>query len=1512
MKFFKKRTPKPDPVPDPPTTGHAGAAAPSSGAGGAHPALHPPRQGNVTDGHPRAAPDAKVPPIQARKEWVRRTVQGLRHEYTTSEDLRILVATWNVNGQPCDTADHLEGWIDPQEHFDLVVVGFQEVIPISAGNVLTTSETPGATAAWERLISERLNYTPPSSPDASNRPPKGDATNNNNNDGADGGAVGIDAPKDADGNGGGDGGNNQEGGSVGGTSPGGGKYNWARRRKGGERKGAAEGEDGAGATPTPMVAGDDESAGVGEHGEGGDEMATTPLDGGEQKRMRPSLSLHPDGGALFLASGGLGSPDGEGEEPVGAALHPLRFQQLLHRQMVGLHLCIWIKTELMRHVSQVQTSAVGCGILNWLGNKGAVCARFRLFKSTFCFVNCHLSSGNGPAQLARRNQDFAEIMRRTYFARPVARRRSAGPEQLQGGGGGAATAPGLGPDMQPLSILEHDVVVWLGDLNYRLDLADKAIRSGIALGDWDALLQHDQLKGAIADGTLAGWCEGPINFAPTYKFRLGTDEYVEEATGPEVGPADASDKRSPAWCDRILFRGTNMHALAYFRGESRLSDHRPVTAILLSNVLKVVPDLLAATVAKARRMFDSLESHARARIAVAHPFLDFGMTSYGDFVEGKLALANVSSVTAYFNFHAVPVVKERPHPDKEGADSALDGSGSGAGRRGSDVGEEGEERREEEQPSPPRWLRFMPSEGSLMPGEKLEVLVCMEVEGSAAVQDLLGAREVGPKRRTSHDKDKPHEREGHPGRDHGAVLHETASVDTVVILHTEGGGDAFVSITARHKLSAWGLSLDQLLRLPASVRETWNDHQLWRAFLASASAPASSSAETETPTLGRGMSCEMDVDMMTSEGSTMVPADSIAGGGGIMDLLSDAMEVSVTSKRSVPKELMRLTEIMLELCSGSPDVARSSLDMMGTVLGPLSGQLGVGSYSSPLGLHARSQFHGLGGGGRTKFARHGATWDEATRGDGDGDGDGDDDDRHDDYFDSDEDEEESEGGHGGRGEVELSFEQLGRRVVNHGAAGGHTPGGAAPHDLAPMDRSGSGNDFMLPIDTSFSSNIASPAAMGRNTGAPGGGDGTAGSSDDNNLPPLIPALPVLDQVSPPHRPRSPLGTAGGHGVPGDSNPFSLGPSAASSGHHGGDGGQHNRNGGFHGSSSGGLMASGGLSPMREYAQSEQRVGRIVRLLREAIDTGTQFVMPAPLSAPPPLLFSAPSSRSASPMRGARTSGSHRGENSVTVDNNAGGSSGDLMSLASPHSGLNDPFQTQGLSHCTSGAINSTLPPHPSHATHPATFSAASSHPLLLGSLDEYIRASVLALLSFLEAMPVTLVPRPVLATLEGSLGSGALTGPPGASGRGANMMGDMGDVSLSRMDLERSASGVPSSIGSEDNLLPPGATGSNADWSLGGGGGVAGPSGGLLRTSSLGGGWLDTVRRAMDLHGVPPAHFHCLKHVLGAVKAVVARTGCPAETIGTLFTNAIFHSMSESSDVRDERRALLLRLLREA
>ncbi len=274
---------------------------------------------------------------------------------------------------------------------------------------------------------------------------------------------------------------------------------------------------------------------------------------------------------------------------------PQGYKLIVEQQMSGLYLLIYASAELAPCISSVSSTSVGTGLLGYMRNKGAVCARLVLGETTrLVFVNCHLAAGADRAALDRRNWDVGQILSRIRFD-PM----SDGAEVVEEFGD---------------AIGDEDFAFWFGDLNYRLDdippedvrrllllhtrneydLNNKSKRKidselgyisadqrpsptdaentsqhskdskdssddevdGLPLSPesdpaslhttLQSLLVHDQLHDqqkkhkAFHDG----WREGEINFLPTYKYDVGS-----------VGMFDSGDKkRGPSWCDRILYR----------------------------------------------------------------------------------------------------------------------------------------------------------------------------------------------------------------------------------------------------------------------------------------------------------------------------------------------------------------------------------------------------------------------------------------------------------------------------------------------------------------------------------------------------------------------------------------------------------------------------------------------------------------------------------------------------------------------------------------------------------------------------------------------------------------------------------------------------------------------------------------------------------------------------------------------------------------------------------------------
>ncbi|GAB2212413.1 hypothetical protein Droror1_Dr00020375 [Drosera rotundifolia] len=71
----------------------------------------------------------------------------------------IFVATWNVTGKSPPGHLNLEDWLHTSPPVDIYVLGFQEIVPLNAGNVLGTKDN-GPAKKWLALIRRTLNNLP--------------------------------------------------------------------------------------------------------------------------------------------------------------------------------------------------------------------------------------------------------------------------------------------------------------------------------------------------------------------------------------------------------------------------------------------------------------------------------------------------------------------------------------------------------------------------------------------------------------------------------------------------------------------------------------------------------------------------------------------------------------------------------------------------------------------------------------------------------------------------------------------------------------------------------------------------------------------------------------------------------------------------------------------------------------------------------------------------------------------------------------------------------------------------------------------------------------------------------------------------------------------------------------------------------------------------------------------------------------------------------------------------------
>jgi hypothetical protein len=127
-----------------------------------------------------------------------------------------------------------------------------------------------------------------------------------------------------------------------------------------------------------------------------------------------------------------------------------------------------------------------------------------------------------------------------------------------------------------IGVNQYDLVIFSGDLNYRINMEIEDCKRLLEIKDIESLLEKDQLYTSIRtkEIELDDFYEGQIQFPPTYKFQDGTSEYDY-------------NERVPGWTDRILYRANNLSDVILCKYsaifDAKTSDHKPVYAIFKIN-----------------------------------------------------------------------------------------------------------------------------------------------------------------------------------------------------------------------------------------------------------------------------------------------------------------------------------------------------------------------------------------------------------------------------------------------------------------------------------------------------------------------------------------------------------------------------------------------------------------------------------------------------------------------------------------------------------------------------------------------------------------------------------------------------------------------------------------------------------------------------------------------------------------------------------------------------------------
>ncbi|MBA0589973.1 hypothetical protein Gorai_018694, partial [Gossypium raimondii] len=330
---------------------------------------------------------------------------------------RVFVATWNVAGKSPPSYLNLEDWLHTSPPADIYVLGFQEIIPLNAGNVLGTEDN-GPARKWLALIRKTLNSLPSTSGGCHTPSP----------------SLIPDPPVELDAD-----------------------FEGSTRQRASSFFHRQSFQSLSHSKMEMSQARLDHRFSVCDRVIFGHR----PSDYDPSFRWGSSISddenEHGDspGNTQYsqhspMSCGGFFSVE-ESNRQMGHS----RYSLVASKQMVGIFLTVWVKSDLRDDVHSM---------------KGSISISMCLHQTSFCFICSHLTSGQKEGDELRRNSDVMEILRKTRFPR----------------------VHGMGDDNSPQMILEHDRIIWLGDLNYRIALSYRFAKALVEMCNWKALLENDQ------------------------------------------------------------------------------------------------------------------------------------------------------------------------------------------------------------------------------------------------------------------------------------------------------------------------------------------------------------------------------------------------------------------------------------------------------------------------------------------------------------------------------------------------------------------------------------------------------------------------------------------------------------------------------------------------------------------------------------------------------------------------------------------------------------------------------------------------------------------------------------------------------------------------------------------------------------------------------------------------------------------------------------------------------------
>ena len=229
-------------------------------------------------------------------------------------------------------------------------------------------------------------------------------------------------------------------------------------------------------------------------------------------------------------------------------IYPYTYKKSSILHLIGIYCICFIKSQYKDKIDIFNTNIIKTGLFGNLGNKGYITLSIKYDKKyIISFAVCHLEAGQNS--IDERIDTLKQILDTKIN------------------------------NYSEQKFKNSDYWIVLGDLNFRIDTSFETAFEMIKSKQYNNLIKYDQFyRYGKRDREMAIFTEGTINFAPTYKYVPGSNNYIN----------DSEKLRIPSYTDRILFcdkRG--IKNICYKSIQSLMySDHRPVHAEFEIDIIK--------------------------------------------------------------------------------------------------------------------------------------------------------------------------------------------------------------------------------------------------------------------------------------------------------------------------------------------------------------------------------------------------------------------------------------------------------------------------------------------------------------------------------------------------------------------------------------------------------------------------------------------------------------------------------------------------------------------------------------------------------------------------------------------------------------------------------------------------------------------------------------------------------------------------------------------------------------